>query len=66
MAYNVVFSSRARKAFLDLDKPVRQRVGALIDGLRDEPRPAGAVQLVGMQGTLRVRARKPRAAAARG
>jgi mRNA interferase RelE/StbE len=55
MAYKIIVRSRARKAFLALDGPVRSRVGDAIDALATDPRPPGAKALVGMVSTLRIR-----------
>jgi mRNA interferase RelE/StbE len=51
----VAWSTAARKHFLDLDKPARQQVGALVGKLAGNPRPANMKALVGMPGVYRVR-----------
>lgn len=55
MPYRIEWRPHARKAFLDLDKPVRERVGAAVDKLAADPRPAGVKALKGMPGVLRIR-----------
>lgn len=44
-----------RRAFLALDKPVRERIGSAVDKLASDPRPAGVKALKGMPGVLRIR-----------
>jgi mRNA interferase RelE/StbE len=46
------------EAFTCLDKTVRERVGAAIDELASDPRPAGALPLTGMRGIWRIRVAK--------
>ncbi len=55
VSYEIVVKLRARKAFLSLDRQVRKRVGAAIDGLAAQPRPRRAKALAGMTGVLRIR-----------
>ncbi len=55
MSYEIVVKPRARKAFLSLDRQVRKRVGAAIDGLAAQPRPPGAKALAGTTGVVRIR-----------
>ncbi len=55
MAYRIEWRSRARKAFLALDKPVRRTIGAAVDALARDPRPAGAKIITGAHGVLRIR-----------
>jgi len=55
MPYRIEWRPLARKAFLALDKPVRERIGAAVDKLANDPRPSGAKALKGMQGVLRIR-----------
>jgi mRNA interferase RelE/StbE len=55
MPYRIEWRPHARKAFLALDKSVRERVGAAVDKLADDPRPAGVKALKGMPGILRIR-----------
>jgi mRNA-degrading endonuclease RelE of RelBE toxin-antitoxin system len=52
MPYRIEWRPLARKAFLALDKPVRERIGAAVDKLANDPRPSGAKALKGMQGVL--------------
>jgi mRNA interferase RelE/StbE len=56
VTYSVVFREQASKALQQLDKPVRERLGKVIDRLAENPRPAQATQLVGDPLTWRVRA----------
>ncbi len=55
MTYRIEWRPRARKAFLALDKPVRRRIGAAVDALADDPRPAAAKMITGARGVLRIR-----------
>jgi mRNA interferase RelE/StbE len=55
VVYRIEWRPRARKAFLALDKPVRQRIAAVVDKLADDPRPAGVKALTGMAGVFRIR-----------
>lgn len=54
MAYEVELSSRAAREFLKLPKTAQQRLAPRIDGLAEDPRPAGAEKLVGLD-VLRIR-----------
>jgi mRNA interferase RelE/StbE len=56
VTYSVVLREQASKALQQLDKPVRERLGKVIDRLAEHPRPAQATQLVGDPLTWRVRA----------
>ena len=56
MTYEVVFREHASQAFQKLDKAVQRRIQSVLDRLADNPRPGQATQLVGDQGTWRVRA----------
>jgi mRNA interferase RelE/StbE len=53
--YRIQWRPRARKAFLALDRPVRFRIGAAVDALAADPRPAGAKMITGAHGVLRIR-----------
>lgn len=53
--YRVSLSTAAARQLSKLDTPVRRRVGAAIDLLAEEPRPPGAIKLVGASGAWRVR-----------
>jgi mRNA interferase RelE/StbE len=55
VSYQITWSTRARDHFLKLDKPARERVGAAIDKLANDPRPAGVKAITGMRGVLRAR-----------
>lgn len=55
MVYRIEWRPRARKAFLALDKPIRQRVADVVDKLADDPRPAGVKALTGTPGVFRIR-----------
>lgn len=50
MRYRVEISRRAAKVVTSLEKPLRRRVLAAIDGLADDPRPDGCKKLVGQDG----------------
>jgi mRNA interferase RelE/StbE len=55
VTYRVVVLPAARRRLMRLDPAARRRVGALIDSLTNDPRPAGMKALRGMPGLLRVR-----------
>jgi mRNA interferase RelE/StbE len=55
VVYRIEWRPRARKAFLALDKPIRQRVADVVDNLAADPRPAGVKALTGMPGVFRIR-----------
>ncbi|HEX5293469.1 MAG TPA: type II toxin-antitoxin system RelE/ParE family toxin [Streptosporangiaceae bacterium] len=54
-AYEVELTSRARKQYQALDRPVRDRVRAALAELADNPTPAQVKALAGEDGILRVR-----------
>lgn len=56
MSYEISLLPAARRQFARLDPAVRRRIGALIDSLATQPRPAGVKALKGMPDLLRVRA----------
>jgi mRNA-degrading endonuclease RelE of RelBE toxin-antitoxin system len=47
VTYKIIVQTRARRAFLALDKPIRKRISAVIDALAADPRPQGAKALTG-------------------
>lgn len=55
MSYTVELTATAEKALRKLDKPIRRRVLAALDGLADNPRPVGCIKLTGSQ-VWRIRA----------
>jgi mRNA interferase RelE/StbE len=55
MIYRIEWRPRARKAFLALDRAVRERVAVAVDGLAADPRPDSAKMITGAHGVLRVR-----------
>lgn len=55
MTYAVEFTAAAARQLRKLDRPVRLRLVAAIDGLAEDPRPAGATKLVGEQTAWRIR-----------
>jgi len=48
MTYQVRVEPRARRFYLSLDKPLRDRIGAAIDSLADDPRPYESESLTGI------------------
>jgi mRNA interferase RelE/StbE len=48
--YRVEVSRRAAKVVTGLEKPLRRRILAAIDGLADDPRPPGRRKLAGQEG----------------
>ena len=55
MSYSVEFTAAAARQLRKLDRPVRARLVVAIEGLADDPRPAGATKLVGEQTAWRIR-----------
>ncbi|AFL76410.1 type II toxin-antitoxin system RelE family toxin [Thiocystis violascens] len=55
MAYSVTFTKASKRQFDKLPRPVQQRLGAVIEQLTRDPRPAGVVKLSGEDGLYRVR-----------
>jgi mRNA interferase RelE/StbE len=55
LKYSIVFLSSAEREFLRLSKPDRERVGAKIGLLVDNPRPAGCLKMSGYQNLWRIR-----------
>jgi mRNA interferase RelE/StbE len=53
--YRVVLHRDAHREILALPKKVRVQVREVIDGLRDDPRPHGAVPLKGRSSAYRIR-----------
>jgi mRNA interferase RelE/StbE len=53
--YRIYIRPRAKRSLSRLDPAARNAVAQLIDGLEVQPRPHGAIQLVGHDPYLRVR-----------
>ncbi|PZS33346.1 MAG: type II toxin-antitoxin system RelE/ParE family toxin [Pseudonocardiales bacterium] len=53
--YRVEVTRDALRASAKLDKPVRRRVQAAIDGLGENPRPSGVIALRGLRGAYCLR-----------
>lgn len=53
--YKVVLHRDAHREILALPKKIRSQVRDVIDGLRSDPRPLGAVPLKGRKGAYRIR-----------
>ena len=53
--YVITFARSARRELELLDRQIGQRVLAKIEGLRSNPRPAGAVKLAGTANFWRIR-----------
>lgn len=53
--YTVELERQTLKTLAKLDKTVRRRIQAAIDGLAEEPRPSSAVAVKSMPGCLRIR-----------
>ncbi len=49
MTYRIEVSRRAAKAVTSLDKPLRRKILAAIEGLAGNPRPAGCKKLPGQE-----------------
>jgi mRNA interferase RelE/StbE len=55
VAYTIQFLPAAAKQLGKLDAPIRRRIAAAIDGLAENPRPAGAKKLQGSVDLWRIR-----------
>lgn len=55
MAYEVSLSHKAARQFSKLTRDVQRRICPKIDGLSDDPRPAGCEKLEGSSGAYRIR-----------
>ena len=53
--YEVTLASSAEREIKALPKSVQRRVGKMIDSLRINPRPRGAIKLKGREGIYRIR-----------
>ncbi|MDQ2882185.1 MAG: type II toxin-antitoxin system RelE/ParE family toxin [Actinomycetota bacterium] len=53
--YRLEITRDALRALAKLDKPVRHRVQAAIDGLSEQPRPPGVLALQGLRRAYRLR-----------
>jgi len=56
LPYQVEFTPAARRQFRKLPAEAQRRLAPVIDGLADNPRPAGSKKLVGPSDLWRVRA----------
>lgn len=55
MSWRVEFSRSADQQFRGLPRKEQQRIAVRIDGLVENPRPAGAIKLAGEEGVYRLR-----------
>jgi mRNA interferase RelE/StbE len=55
MAYRVEVKSQAEKALAAIPNPHRRRIAKAIDGLAQQPRPAGCTKLAGVDNAYRIR-----------
>jgi mRNA interferase RelE/StbE len=55
VSYTIILSKPAVKALRSLQSNVNSRVGAAIDSLKEEPRPAGCKKLMGQEELWRIR-----------
>ncbi len=55
MSWSGEFTAAAARQLRKLDRPVRARLIVAIEGLADDPRPAGATKLVGEETAWRIR-----------
>jgi mRNA interferase RelE/StbE len=53
--YRIEITREALRTLAKLDKPVRRRVQAAIDGLSEQPRPPGVLALQGLRRAYRLR-----------
>jgi mRNA interferase RelE/StbE len=50
LTYKIELESRAKRDFLNLTNQVADRIGVILDDLRNDPRPPGAKKLTGQNG----------------
>jgi mRNA interferase RelE/StbE len=55
MAYTIELARRAQKQLVKIPFDSRRRIAALIDALAENPRPAGAGKMQGVENTYRLR-----------
>ncbi len=55
MSYRLILSKPAVKALRDLPAQVNVRLAAALDGLKEQPRPAGCIKLQGREELWRIR-----------
>lgn len=55
MQYSITYAPSAAKAIRKLDKPTARRLLHAIEGLANNPRPSGCIQLKGGGGEFRIR-----------
>ena len=55
MTYRVEFVPAAKRELARLDRSIQRRIGDAIDGLQEDPRPAGCKKLAGQADWWRVR-----------
>ncbi|HET7205615.1 MAG TPA: type II toxin-antitoxin system RelE/ParE family toxin [Terriglobales bacterium] len=55
MAYTIQFKPAAARQFERLPRDAQQRIATKIDGLRDQPFPAGVKKLTGLSDAWRIR-----------
>jgi len=53
--YSVQFTPAAERAFGSLETTIRRRIARAIDGLAQNPRPAGVKKLAGLENLWRIR-----------
>lgn len=54
-SYHVRFTKRAAKELSKLPRTAQERIAAAVDGLKEEPRPAGVTKLSGDAELYRIR-----------
>ncbi|MCC6580112.1 MAG: type II toxin-antitoxin system RelE/ParE family toxin [Phycisphaeraceae bacterium] len=55
MSYRIELAPSAARAFTRLDRGIQRRIRDAIDGLQDNPRPAGVRKLTGADDLWRIR-----------
>ena len=55
MNYRVTWSEKASTHFRPLDKPTKKRIADIVNGLAENPRPAGVEPVIGLPGVFRIR-----------
>jgi mRNA interferase RelE/StbE len=55
MRYEITIKPTAEKSLDAIPRPARRRIADALEGLRDDPRPAGVVKLAGAENLWRIR-----------
>ena len=55
MRYEIIIKPTAEKSLDSIPRSTRRRIADALEGLRDDPRPAGVVKLAGTENLWRIR-----------